>query len=88
VADRPAPSGEVLAPAAVRIFGPEWLYLACALLFGGAFLTLTPPFQVADEENHFRRSCELAEGRVIPEKRGDYTGDNLPRSVEALWYLY
>jgi uncharacterized membrane protein len=62
--------------------------LALALIFGGAMLALTPPFQVADEENHFRRSCELAAGRVIPQKRGDYTGDDLPRSIEALWGRY
>jgi uncharacterized membrane protein len=64
---------------------PERVYLALALVFGGLFPVVTPPFQVPDEENHFRRAFELAEGRVIAVKRGDYTGDSLPRGIGELW---
>jgi uncharacterized membrane protein len=61
------------------------VYLALALAFGGALLALTPPFQVPDEEGHFRRAFQLSEGHVIARKEGNVTGDLLPRGVESLW---
>jgi uncharacterized membrane protein len=64
---------------------PEWVFLALSLILGGAFLVLTPPFQVPDEEAHFRRSFELSQGHVIPIKDGNYTGDFLPAGLESLW---
>jgi uncharacterized membrane protein len=66
-------------------FKPEWVFLALALPFGAAFVAITPPYQVADEEAHFRRSFELSMGRIIPVKQGDFTGDYLPRGIEAPW---
>ncbi len=68
-----------------RLPRPEWVYLALALAFGGAFVVLTPPFQVPDEEAHFRRAFQLSEGHVFARKEGDVTGDYLPRAIEALW---
>jgi uncharacterized membrane protein len=64
---------------------PEWVFLALALLFGGALLVLTPPFESPDEEAHLRRAFELSEGRVIAVKQGDFTGDYLPRSLQTLF---
>jgi uncharacterized membrane protein len=66
-------------------FRPEGVYLLLALTFGGALLVLTPPFQVPDEEAHFRRSVEISEGHLIARKEGDFTGDDLPTGVEALY---
>jgi uncharacterized membrane protein len=64
---------------------PEWIFLALALPFGLAFLILTPPFQVPDEEAHLRRAFGISEGHIIAEKRDQYTGDVLPRSLETFY---
>jgi uncharacterized membrane protein/Tfp pilus assembly protein PilF len=78
-------------PAAARPKGrwprpkPEWVFLALALPFGAAFLVLTPPFQVPDEEAHFRRAFEFSESRLIAVKQGDRTGDFLPAGLDGLW---
>ena len=63
----------------------EQAYLGAGLLFGLALVFLTPPYQVPDEESHFRRAYQIAEGRIISQKRGDFTGDELPVAVEALY---
>jgi uncharacterized membrane protein/Tfp pilus assembly protein PilF len=80
-ADAPPAAG--IRPAG--LLRPEWVYLLLALTFGVALLVFTPPFQVPDEEAHFRRSVELSEGRLIARKEGDFTGDDLPAGVEALY---
>jgi uncharacterized membrane protein len=72
----------------VRLLRPEWVFLTLALLFGSAFLVLTPPYQVPDEEAHFRRAFEISLGHIIPIKQGEYTGDYLPRGVEAPWQRF
>jgi uncharacterized membrane protein len=64
---------------------PERVYLALALLFGFAFLLLTPPFQIPDEEAHLRRSYEISEGHIVAQKKDDHTGDDLPRGLEAFY---
>jgi uncharacterized membrane protein len=64
------------------------VFAALALPFGFAFLILTPPFQVPDEEAHFRRAFEISEGRFIASKRGDRTGDDLPRGLDALYQRF
>jgi uncharacterized membrane protein len=69
----------------VRPWQPEWVFVALALPFGLAFLILTPPFQVPDEEAHLRRAFEISEGRIIASKRGEKTGDDLPRGLDALY---
>ncbi len=69
--------------AVFRAIRPEWIYLSLALIFGGAFLVLTPPFQVPDEGSHFRRAFEISEGHIVAQKIGEVTGDSLPRSVNS-----
>jgi uncharacterized membrane protein len=64
------------------------VFLVLSLVFGSAFLVLTPPFQVPDEEAHFRRAIELSLGSVVPIKAGDYTGDYLPPNVDAPWETF
>jgi uncharacterized membrane protein len=64
---------------------PECVFAGMALAFGLAFLVLTPPFQVADEEAHFRRAFEISEGRIIALKRGNTTGDELPPAIDSLY---
>jgi uncharacterized membrane protein/tetratricopeptide (TPR) repeat protein len=64
---------------------PEWAFAAISLTFGIAFLIVTPPFQVADEEAHLRRAFEISEGHLIATKRGDRTGDELPAGIDVLY---
>jgi uncharacterized membrane protein/cytochrome c-type biogenesis protein CcmH/NrfG len=88
-ANNPAPANPRAEPAdqrgGERRWQPEWVFLALALPFGSAFLILTPPFQVPDEEAHLRRAFEISEGRIIAQKRGERTGDELPPGVNALY---
>jgi uncharacterized membrane protein/Tfp pilus assembly protein PilF len=67
-----------------RLFRPEWVFLMLALPFGSAFLLLTPPYQVPDEAAHFHRAFEISEGRLLPVKEENQTGDYLPRHVADL----
>jgi uncharacterized membrane protein len=66
------------------ILKPDRVYVVLASLFGLAFLVLTPPFQVPDEDAHFYRSVEVSEGHLIARKEGNYTGDELPVAVKSL----
>jgi uncharacterized membrane protein/Tfp pilus assembly protein PilF len=68
-----------------RSLRPEWVFLALALVFGIVLLLLTPPFEVPDEEAHFRRAFEISEGRIIALKQGDFTGDYLPPAIQELF---
>jgi len=61
---------------------PEAVFTRLGLAFGLIFLVVTPPFQVADESDHFRRAYQLSEGRVRPLRQGMHVGGLLPRSVE------
>jgi uncharacterized membrane protein len=63
---------------------PEWVFAGLALGFGAAFILLTPPFEVPDEDAHWRRAFALSLGHVVAVKRGDYTGDFLPTAVNEL----
>jgi uncharacterized membrane protein len=87
-------SGEAPSPSATDR-GRRWQNLAGALradrvfpvlagFFGLAFLILTPPFQVSDEDAHFYRSIEISEGHLIARKEGNYTGDVLPAAARSL----
>ncbi len=60
---------------------PEWLYVLISILFGPAFLCLTPPFQAPDENAHFLRSLQISEGRIVSVKHGNATGDYLSSSI-------
>jgi uncharacterized membrane protein len=89
--------GAVTLPASLRavparmgsgLFRPEWVFLALAIVFGSACLFLTPPCQVPDEASHFDRAFQLSEGRVVPLKRDNQTGDHLPRNVAHLRQIF
>lgn len=59
-----------------RIFG--WCLFFCGLLF----LFVTPPFQVADEINHFLRACQIARNVPIAWRNGRIGGE-FPHSLAA-----
>jgi uncharacterized membrane protein len=68
----------------VAFLRPEWVYLALALVFGCAYVVVTPPFQVPDEGAHFRRSFATSEGHIVCLKKVDETGDVQPVALTRL----
>ncbi len=46
----------------------EHVFLILGLLFGLAFVFVTPPFQVPDEYNHFFRAYEISQGKLLSQK--------------------
>lgn len=50
-------------------------------IFGIIYLLLTPPFQVADEYNHYYRSFQISEGNYIAIKKDNFVGGELPKSL-------
>jgi uncharacterized membrane protein len=83
-------AGHETSPAPHNWFSPkpERLYLALAFIFGCAFLFLTPPFQVPDEEAHFRHAFALSEGHFVAKARGNDSGDDQPRGLTPFARAY
>ena len=63
---------------------PHVLFIVVATACGSALVLLTPPLQVPDEGPHFYRAFALSEARLVGVKRGEQTGDYLPRSLLRL----
>lgn len=59
-------------------------FLAAGMLFGLAFVFVTPPFQVADEPSHFYRAYALSEGAPRAGRSGEELGSVLPASLGEL----
>ncbi len=49
------------------------LFIAVALLLGLAFVFVTPPFEVPDEQNHFWRTLAVSRGQLLPKPDLDST---------------
>lgn len=62
---------------------PEFVFLVFASLFGLLVLFLTPPFQGADEVNHFYRAYQISEGKFITQKQNNRIGGEVPESLVA-----
>lgn len=60
---------------------PERIVLLFGFLLGLACVMLTPPFQVADEAEHFFRIVQITDGRVIGERRGGESGGSVPTAL-------
>lgn len=58
---------------------PEKVFVILAFVFGILFTFITPPFQVADEANHFYRIYELSEFKIIAKKTDNISGDYIPK---------
>jgi uncharacterized membrane protein len=63
---------------------PERVFLALALTFGLAVLAANPPFQAADEYEHFFRAFQLSEGTLIGQKQGINSGGVLPVAINGI----
>jgi uncharacterized membrane protein len=60
-------------------------FLISALLFGCLFVFIVPPFQVADEFNHFFRAWQVSDGGFVGIRTGDNRfGGELPVSVTKI----
>lgn len=74
-----------------RTWRLETIFLLIGLVYGLLFITITPPFQVADESRHFARAYQLAE-RTLSALTLIPTRDSLPaslvRSIRQTNYLH
>lgn len=59
----------------------ENVFLLFAIIFGGLFAFITPPFQVPDEVNHFYRAYQISEGNFTSIKQNGRVGGYVPESL-------
>jgi uncharacterized membrane protein len=64
---------------------PQKTFLLLGGIFGFLFLLVTPPFQVADEHQHFLHGYNFSEGRIRAQLVDGRGGDYLPASL-SLFY--
>lgn len=57
------------------------MFLLFAIIFGGLFAFITPPFQVPDEVNHFYRAYQISEGNFVSIKQNGRVGGYVPESL-------
>lgn len=60
---------------------PQKAFVTIGLIFGILFLLITPPFQAADEYNHYYRAFQISEGQIIAQKYQNQVGGFLPKSL-------
>lgn len=58
-------------------------FAAVGALFGLLYIVVVPPFQVADEDRHYFRAFQIAEGHFVSEVHEEAAGGWLPVSVAA-----
>jgi len=63
---------------------PEKIFVFLSLLFGIIYIILSPPFQLADEENHFYRSYQIANGNFVAQVKDNRVGGEVPKSVNDI----
>lgn len=69
-----------------NLLQPEISFLLLGILFGLAFIFITPPFQVSDEPCHFFRSYGLSEFKLFAEKSENTVGSYMPSSLMSVSY--
>jgi uncharacterized membrane protein len=65
----------------------RWIVIGVAAVIGLAFAALTPPFEVSDEVFHFYRPVVIAQGQLLPERRGEPDAAMVPDGVKDLVYV-
>src|ERR1700677_2770485 len=75
------PNGRISARA--RLFQLPSIFVAIALLLGSELVLITPPFQTADEPQHFWRAWQISGGEFISRHASPQgeQGAYLPRSL-------
>jgi len=66
-----------------RFLEPVWIYGIFGSLGGLALVFITPPFQVADEPNHFFRAYQVSQGELVGQVAPgeQYAGGLIPDSL-------
>lgn len=68
-----------------KLKSPESIFAVLATIFGLAFIFITPPFQVPDEQSHFYRAFQLAEFNLVADivqtPEGSQAGGTMPVTV-------
>jgi len=64
-----------------HLLAPENSFLILGIVFGLLLLLVTPPFQVADEYEHFFRAYHISEGHLMAERISNGYGGMLPASL-------
>jgi uncharacterized membrane protein len=60
----------------------EYLFLKLALIFGLLYVFIIPPFQMPDEDNHFKKAFMVSKFTFLPEvNAGGQTGNHFPKSI-------
>ena len=65
----------------------QWLVIAVAAVAGIAYAVLTPPFEVPDEVFHFWRPLVIANGQLLPQRRGEPDAGTIPLGAQNLVYV-
>jgi uncharacterized membrane protein len=61
-------------------------FVVAALLLGLAYVFITPPFEVPDEQNHFWRAQAISHGQLLP-RRGPDTTAIVKSTQSFVWVL-
>lgn len=61
---------------------PQGFFFWAALIFGGVFLLVMPPFQTPDEAAHFLRAYQISNFDFVPQQKDGITGSYLPKSLQ------
>jgi len=69
----------------IRQAKPEQIFLIIGLIWGVAFLVITPPFQVPDEPEHYFKALSLSDGQILPEEQGGRAGIYIPENALLLY---
>lgn len=56
-------------------------FILISLIFGMLFVFMTPPFQVPDEDSHFKKAYVIAKGGVFPQVNNGVLGYELPEEM-------
>ena len=62
--------------------------IVVAAVLGLAFAFVTPPFEAPDEVFHFWRPMVMAQGQLLPERRGEPDAATLPVGMKTLVYVF
>jgi uncharacterized membrane protein len=65
-------------------------FVLIALIFGNALVFLNPPFQTADEAQHFFRAWQITQGELISRGKTPLgeAGGYLPTSLDTFWQRF
>lgn len=66
-----------------KFLKPENIFILLALICGLFILFITPPFQTADETNHFLRSYSISSGNIKDKLYNSSAGNFLPKEINT-----